>query len=102
MPGGTEALLGNRARMGRLDDRANGAGARRRAAGPDYRGSCSRALATPSVRGDGVPIYDIRLLVVGADCLLRDSLAEDGEPAMVAGYWSGRWRLAHDQGNRAL
>ena len=35
--------------------------------------------------------------MVGADCLLRDSAAEDGESAVVAGDWGDHWRWVSDQ-----
>ena len=63
-------------------------GAWRWAAGADDGGAGGGYIGTAGVRGDGVSIHLIRLSVVGADCLLRDSAAEVGESAMVDADWS--------------
>ena len=53
-----------------------------------------RALDPAAVRRHGISIHDLRLFVVGADCLFRDSPAEDGESALVAGDRRDRSGLA--------
>ncbi len=65
--------------------RTDGARAWRWAVGAGDGGAFDRTLGAASIRRDRVSIHDIRLFVVGADCLLRDSSAEDGESAVVAG-----------------
>ena len=71
--------------------RADGTRAWRWTARTGDGGSCGCALDAAAVRRDGVPVHDVRLFVVGADCLLRDSTVEDGESAMVAGDWRDAW-----------
>ena len=91
--GGTAALFGHRAGVGCFCYRAHGSGAWWWTDGPGCGGPCGRSLAAAPVRGHRVPIHDLRLLVVGADCLVRDSPSKERESAVVAGDWrdSGRW-----------
>ena len=51
----------------------------------------------PLFNGYGVPIHVLRFPVVGADRVLHDPPAEDGESALVAGDRRGRGRRAADQ-----